>query len=156
MTHIDTHKVALKFFDFDCTPDELTRQLGLEPTETALKGQEYYVGPEHKKIWPWNFWMHQVVIKKNGHWIGDQIDDFIDNIIKPRQEKIKEITLTCDSEFSIVQYIYEGCNPGLHFDNDRLKIITDIGAEIDADIYVLANGQKHEEENNTNVPQQKL
>jgi len=84
--------------------------------------------------------MHQVVVKKNRHWIGNQIDEFIDNVIKPRQEKIKEIISTCDSEFSIVQYIYEGCNPGLHFENDRLKIIADIGAEIDVDIYVFGNG----------------
>ncbi|PCJ82776.1 MAG: hypothetical protein COA57_13100 [Flavobacteriales bacterium] len=150
MTDIDTHKVALKFFDFDCSPDELTKEFGLEPTETALKGQEYHVGPEHrrlKKTWPWNFWMHQVIIVKNRHWIGDQIDDFLDNIIKPRQGKIKKIISTCESEFSIVQYIYEGCNPGLHFDNDRLKIITDIGAEIDVDIYVFGNGQEDEKEN---------
>ena len=145
MTDIDTHKVALKFFNFDCTPEELTEDLGLEPTKTGLKGQKYHLGPEAGKrirTWEWNFWMYQVTVEKNRHWIGDQIDDFIDNIIKPRQEKIKKIiSTTCDSEFSIVQYIYEGCNPGLHFDNARLKIIADIGAEIDVDIYVLGNGE---------------
>ena len=149
MIKIDVHKVALKFFDFDYLPGQLTKDLGLEPTETALKGQVYHVGPEHKRIkktWPWNLWMYEVVVEKNRFWIGDQIDEFIDNIIKPRQEKIKNIISTCQSEFSIVQYIYEGCNPGLHFDKDRLKIISDIGAEIDVDIYVLSNGEIDEKE----------
>jgi len=145
MAKIDTHKVALKFFNFECSPGEWTNKLGLEPTETALKGEEYFTGPSHnriKKVWSWNFWMYQEVIKKKNHWIGDQIDAFIDNIIKPRQEKIKEIITKCDSEFSIVQYIYDGCNPGLHFDNTKLKILSDIGVEIDIDIYVLSSGQE--------------
>ena len=149
MPNIDTHKVALKFFNFDCTPYELTKQLAIEPTETALKGQDYYIGPKHKrikKIWPWNFWMYQVVVERNRHSIVDQIDEFIDNVIKPRQEKIKEIVANCDCEISIVQIIYEGCNPGLHLDNGRLKILTDIGAEIDVDIYVLDNGRENEKE----------
>jgi hypothetical protein len=142
MTDIDIHRVTLKFFDFNFSPEELTSKLDLEPTETAIKGQEFFVGPKHKqirKIWPWNFWAYQVEIVKRRHWIGDQIDDFIDNIIKPKQEKIKTITATCKAEFSIVQYIYEGCNPGLQFNKERLKVIADIGAEIDADIYVLGN-----------------
>ena len=145
MKNINTHKVSLKFFDFDYSPEELTEILGLKPTETALKGQEYFIGSTHnkiKKIWPWNFWEYQQVIEKNDHWIGDQIDDFIDSIIKPRLLIIKELTASCDSEFSIVQYLYDGCNPGLHFDNSRLKIITAIGAEIDIDIYNFNDSEK--------------
>ncbi|PSR52106.1 hypothetical protein AHMF7605_00505 [Adhaeribacter arboris] len=144
MIEIDTHKVSLKFFDFDCPPDELTKELGLEPTRTALKGQEYYIGPENKRVkktWKWNFWEHQITIVEKDVWIGDLIDNYIDKVFQPRQENIKKITSKCRSEFSIVQYLYDGCNPGLHFKNNRLKIIADIGAEIDIDIYMLGSEQ---------------
>jgi len=39
MKNVDTHKVALKFFDFDCSPEELTKQLGFELLHRA-KAQE--------------------------------------------------------------------------------------------------------------------
>ncbi len=149
MQKVNVHKVALKFFDFDYLPAKLTDDLGLEPTKTALQGQLYHVGPKLSKIerkWSWNFWMYQVIVEKSRFQIGDQIDDFIEHIIKPRQEKIKNIASTCSAEFSIVQYIYDSCNPGLFFNKSQLKVISNIGVEIDIDIYVLGNGDGPDED----------
>ena len=122
----------------------MTKELGLEPTEAGIKGQEYFVGPEHgiiKKIWLHNYWEYRIT-KKEDSWISDQVDQFIDSILKPNQTKLKNIIATCEAEFSIVQYYYSGCNPGLHFDNAKLKIVSDIGASLDIDIYCLSETEE--------------
>ena len=142
MKDIDTHIVSLKFFNFDGSLDELTKELGLEPTRIAQKGQEYYIGPQHnrvKKTLPWNFWEYQEVMKQNDHWTGDQINAYIEKIIEPRPEIIKNIIAKCQSEFSIVQYLYKGGNPRLHINNEKLLILAQIGTAIDIDFYVLGD-----------------
>ena len=137
---IDENHTTLKFFNFRCSPEELTKELGLEPTKTAIKGKSYSQGPNgHKieKIWPYNYWEYRIT-KKENKWISEQVDQFIDEIIIPKKGILKKIISSCEAEFSIVQYYYSGCNPGLHFDNKRLQLISDIGAEIDIDIYCLS------------------
>jgi hypothetical protein len=138
--NIDENHTAIKLFNFKCSPEELTKKLGLEPTKTGVKGQSYWQGPADKKIekiWPHNYWEYRVV-KNENKWISEQVDQFIDEIITPKKEILKQIISSCEAEFSIVQYYYSSCNPGLHFDNKRLQIISDIGAEIDIDIYCLS------------------
>ena len=141
---INENHTTLKLFSFECPPEDLTKKLGLEPTKTAIKGQEYLVGPDHRKIkktWPHNYWEYKIT-KKEDSWISEQVDQFIDSIIKPNQTKLRNIIATCEAEFSIVQYYYSGCNPGLHFDNAKLKIVSDIGASLDIDIYCLSETEK--------------
>lgn len=138
--NINKNYITLKFFNFRCSPEVLTKELGLTPTKTGIKGQSYWQGAKDskiKKIWPHNYWEYRVT-KKGNNWISGQVDQFIDEIIIPKKAILKKIISTCEAEFSIVQYYYSGCNPGLHFDNKRLQVISEIGAEIDIDIYCLS------------------
>ena len=123
----------------------MTKEIGVRPTKTAIKGQEYFVGPESKKIrkiWPYNYWEYSIT-KKERNWISEQVDHFIEGIIKPKEEKLKNIIASCEAEFSIVQYYYCGCNPGLHFDNEKLHLISNIGASLDIDIYCLSESEEN-------------
>ena len=56
------------------------------------------------------------------------IDFFVDKIILPILSAIKNIIGCCEAEFSIVQYIYDSCNPGLHISNNTIKFLANIGA----------------------------
>lgn len=130
---------TLKIVAFDCSPEEITQKLDLTPTKTAIKGQEYLVGPKDKKItktYKTNYWEYRIT-KIENKWIGDQIEYFIEKIIRPRQEKLKNIIETCEAEFSIVQYYYTGCNPGFNHQNKIIKTLGYIGADLDIDIYCL-------------------
>jgi hypothetical protein len=141
---INQNHIAIKFFNFTCSHDNISKEIDLEPTRIGIKGNEYFIGPEHnkiRKIWPYNFWEYRVLIEENT-WISDLVDQFIDNIIKPRHDKIKNIMASCESEFSVVQYFYDGCNPGLHFDKQKLQIISSIGASLDIDIYCLSKAEE--------------
>lgn len=139
--NVDENHTSLKLSEFTCPPEELSLKLGLKPTKTATKGQIYYVGPKGnriEKVWEYNYWEYRVT-KRDDTWISDQFDEFLDNIIIPIKDTLKSVLLTCDGELSIVQYAYNSCNPSLHFDRDKIKIISDIGAHLDIDIYCLAD-----------------
>lgn len=84
------------------------------------------------------FWVYQ----KTEEWIGDYFSQFIKKIILPRKEIIAELAKECQIEVTIVQRYYSGYNPGFYFQNDLLKIVYDIGANLDIDVYCLAGIEK--------------
>jgi hypothetical protein len=141
---LNKNHIEIKFFDFSITHDEVTTILGLIPTHKWMKDEEYFVGPKKiKKIRKGNFWGHELYAETND-FIGDQVEEFLKSIIAPRTSQIKELTDKYHGEFSVVQYMYDGCNPGLYFDKGQLKILNDCGLELNIDIYVLTDIEKNE------------
>lgn len=140
---INENHITLIFSDFSCAPDAITGTLGIEPTKTGIKGQEYYIGPQdnkQRKVWPYNYWALRI-IKKENNFISEFVDGFLNEVVKPNKEKIKALSAECEVELSIAQYYYSGCNPGFHFTADNLQVLTEIGAELDLDIYCLSDNE---------------
>jgi hypothetical protein len=131
---INENYITLKFFDFDFLPEILTKDLNLEPTHTALLGENR--GVTILK-WESNMWGYEEFIKTND-FIGDLVESFISRIITPRLKEIKVITNAHHGELSIVQYYYAGCNPGYHFSKEILSVINKTGLDIDIDTYCLS------------------
>jgi hypothetical protein len=137
--------IEIKFFDFEVSHDEITRRLNLQPTNFWVKGDKYLVGPIDKRTEKnrKNYWGHEVKTESND-WIGELANKFIDEIVVPRTKFIKELTDEYHGEFSVVQYMYDACNPGLYFDKRQIKILNDCGLELNIDIYVLSDVEKKE------------
>jgi hypothetical protein len=138
---VNRNHIEIKFFDFEVSHDEITRHLDLKPTHFWIKGDTYLVGPANgrtEKNRNRNYWGHEVETESND-WIGDLADKFLNEIIVPRTTAIKELTEKCHGEFSVVQYMYDGCNPGLYFSKRQIKILNDCGLELNIDIYVLSD-----------------
>ncbi len=135
--------VELKIFDFDTDPRYITNLLNLNPTRTWYKGEEYLFGDNRKgikKTHESNYWEYRSVNISND-WIGDHIEKFIEEIIIPRKSLLKIITERFHTELSIVQYMYEGCNPGLYFDKKVIKVLDECGLELNIDLYVLSQAE---------------
>jgi hypothetical protein len=139
-SQLNQNHIILRFIDFDLDPDEITKNLALEPLSIARKGQEYFVGPKRmKKIWESNHWDYEIKTKTND-FIGETVNLFFDEIIAPRINEIKEISQKSRiTRLILVQYYYTGCNPGYGFEKEQVKILADINAEIDMDIYCLSD-----------------
>ncbi|WP_187264810.1 DUF4279 domain-containing protein [Pontibacter beigongshangensis] len=136
--------VELKIFDFDSEHGQITDMLGLAPTKVWVRGEEYIFGDKRnglKKTRENNYWEYRSTNISND-WIGNHIDKFIDEIILPRKDVLRSISEKLHTELSIVQYIYEGCNPGLYFNKKALKAINDCGLELNIDLYVLSEIDK--------------
>lgn len=138
-SEINQNHLIFRFLDFDFDPDLITQKLLLQPFSTGQKGEEYFIGPQKDipRIRDCSHWDFEWKIKTND-FIGDFIDKFFKEIIVPRLESIKEIGLNSQAiRFIIVQYYYTGYNPGYRFEKEQIKILADLNAEIDMDIYCL-------------------
>jgi hypothetical protein len=150
----DQNHTAIKLSGFSQSPEEISERLGLTPTRSWLKGEEYYRGHgEHRisKVREENFWELNWY-RETEQWIQGQVDEFLSVVVNPRKEIIKEMSKECYCEFSVAQYVYDGCNPGFHFSKDALALIHYIGAELDLDIYCLADSENQSYAPNTGLP----
>jgi len=132
--------ISLKIFDFSCEPSELSNRLGIESTKQGIKGEPLSSKNGVARIWPYNFWEYGIK-KETNEFIETPINNYIKNIIQPRETELIDIISNCKSEFSVAQYYYTGHNPGLHLEPETIKIISKIGAGIDVDIYCLAEDE---------------
>ncbi|ALJ00729.1 DUF4279 domain-containing protein [Rufibacter tibetensis] len=146
---VNQNIVELKVFDFDVAHQEISTLLGLSPSIFWVKGEEYTFGGNynHKKIRENSYWEYRSTEYGNG-WIGTQVENFIEEIISPRVEVLKDMSSEYHMELSVVQYMYDGCNPGLYFKKKFLNILNESGLELNIDIYVLGQqGDKYLESN---------
>jgi hypothetical protein len=128
--------IELKFFDFDLTHEELSEILKLELTHKWYKDEEYLAGTVKMKR-KQSYWGHEILTHTNGY-IGDQIEDFLKVIVTPRIFEIQTLTAKFHGEFSVVQYIYEGCNPGFFLEPNQIELISRCGLGLNVDFYVLS------------------
>ncbi|PID55848.1 hypothetical protein CSB45_14150 [candidate division KSB3 bacterium] len=136
----DQNHIAIRLEGFSCSPEELTEKIGLKPTWVALKNQEYHIGTADNRItkkYKTNCWQFRVD-KEDQSWVSDQVREFLEEHIRPRKKQIKQVVSSCEGELSIVHYIFEGCNPGLHFGKEEIELLSETGLELDIDIYCLA------------------
>lgn len=132
--------ITIKILGFSCSPEDISKTIGLTPTKTALKGQVYQIGSRQNRItkqYSHNYWEFRE-IKNETTWISELVSQFLSIYIVPRKERIKQIVSKCEGELSIVQYVNEGCNPGLHFKKEEMELLGYIGLELDIDLYCLA------------------
>jgi hypothetical protein len=134
--------IIFGFYDFDVHPNEITYTLDVKPTKTGLKGEEYEVGNQNriKKTRDCNIWEIEVKTLTND-FIGDLVDKFVNDIIKSRIKEIKTYSATGQCKLTIVQYYYDGWNPGYFFSSELVKLLADINAKIDIDTYCLSEDQ---------------
>ena len=145
MGHSGTHEtnqnhVKMLIHNFDYHPDQISKKLMIEPHSIGVKGEPYEIGPPHnriKKTHEYSYWEHEWKIFTND-FIGDIVEKYVNNFIKPNTSSLKEIAADCDMQFTVIQYYYDGCNPGFHFDKSVVQILSDLGASIDIDLYCLS------------------
>jgi hypothetical protein len=136
---INRNILSLGIYGFNEDPLFITEFLNLQPNSHGKKGEEYFIGKNKdiKKIVDENYWTYKWEQESND-FIGDFIEKFIDEIILQKFYKFKELSKKCEIQFQIVQYYYTGWNPGVHIDKKKLKVLSEIEASIDIDIYCLS------------------
>lgn len=136
---INISHIILWFLNFEQSPEDITSHLGLTPTKTAIKGQEYSTSEslKSKRFHKFSIWEFEWKVDSN-KLVGDLAEIFINEIIKPRVNEIKMLADSIDAEFKIVQYYYDGYNPGYHLTVDNMKTLTEANLELDIDTYCLS------------------
>ena len=124
--------------DFECSPAEITKQIGLEPTKTRIKGEYRTVGKgkhERKMLNKQNSWVLQsdlpssTSIEEHIKYLLEKIEPFKKNIIKASKKY--------RVEFNTAIYYYEA-NPGFSLNKDLVRKINQLNIGVHFDIYCLA------------------
>ena len=122
--------------DFPCNPDEITRELGVQPRRTWLEGEPVTPGLSMKR-------------KSNGWVLSSGLDkqasfeEHVKALLEKINPNIERFALVCTryhAELSCAVYIYynnEESTPWLGFDKEQTKALGDIGIAVDFDLYVL-------------------
>jgi hypothetical protein len=100
---LNENHATLKIFGFEGSVAELNARLQLEPTKTALKGEELSVGLSSrgaKRLYPWNYWEFRWT-RNEECFIGDFVEEYIAHVVEPRKDALKEVIATCSGELSI-------------------------------------------------------
>ncbi|MGN7784997.1 DUF4279 domain-containing protein [Niabella sp. 22666] len=130
-------KVDFRIVDFDCSVEEITSTVGINPTKVYVKGEYVTVGKSRR-------------LRKENMWILEsQSNDTLslETHLEELAEKIKPhfdmFKLVCNkyySEFACRIYlkkVSEESIPSVHLSADFTKLLSQLSSELDIDIYML-------------------
>lgn len=130
-------RVSFDIFNFDCTPEELTKKIGIVPTEKYTKGDIKYLGSNEKKI--------KFQIKEN-RWSLSCKDQYITSLedqlkyllskLTPHKSELVRLTKGYKKVFNCSLEFKES-RPGVHLDRETIEGINALDAVLDLDIYFL-------------------
>lgn len=142
----DINKISVRLWitGFDYSPNEITKKLGVEPTEIQIKGEYKTFGKGKRTI--------KRLIKENA-WIlksplshrvnPDKHLEFI--LSKIRSNKDEFIAMFNENEAEISFGIYWGyCNPGITLDTKILQELAALNIEVGFDMYYLGENLRLE------------
>ena len=130
----EEYKIFLKIHDFECSPIDLTREIGLEATKSWQKGDPVPNSKIKRKqnTWQYGFETESISdleLKKKS----------LLEIILRHQDDLSPITRAYPSELSVVMYLYEIINPGIFFEKEYLSVLSSLEIGINIDIYFLGD-----------------
>ncbi len=133
----NTYHVWFSLYGFDSHPDEITKQLGTEPTEIKVKGEFRTVGKKKpvRMLNKENIWILDSGLPRKIP-VEKQLENLLDNI-RPYKQNFIKIVDKYSAELNCAVYYYEA-NPGINLDKKILKEITELNLPLGLDIYCLA------------------
>jgi hypothetical protein len=126
--------------DFDCDFSEITRLMGLEPTEAWNKGDVVVwkrEGVVKERAWKFSSWALYSPLPRNNLLLDHHITALL-GIIEPRKEVLTymrsqgwTIGVNCVGEFT--------ANPGAHLSAELISRCASLSLSVDFDFYCLTD-----------------
>lgn len=114
-------------------PAEITRQIGIEPTQTARRGDSIQKTKIRHKTDVWSL--------STGKQESLDLDALVRMILDQIGERAPAVAairaaLSLDAEIACAVYV-EGQTPAISLDRETVARIAALGASIDVDLYIL-------------------
>lgn len=126
----------LRITGFDSEPDEITSALGVTPSKVWRTGE--LMNDYSPRVYKGNGWRLDSGLNSHSEFV-DHLHALL-SIIEPRLDAFTEVCNRYHTELTCVIYMDHNAGqltPWVHFDKRASRILTQIGAEIDFDMYVL-------------------
>jgi hypothetical protein len=122
--------------DFD--PIEITKSIGIEPSETWRKGDRNEQTHFERRFsrWSLNSRLSETAT------LEDQIADVLEQL-KPRAEAILGIQETLDGWLQLVGWFYRDY-PGLHFSQELITGLAQLNLSVDFDFYYMYSDRRED------------
>lgn len=121
---------------FDVPIQDISKKLGLEPTDAWNKGDPSKYLLQRKQ----STWRYYSPLPRTEMFLDAHIKALI-NILAERREIIKELKKQYEAGISCVGY-YKCANPGFHLDEDIIKDMASLNLSVDFDLYCLGESDK--------------
>lgn len=132
-----TQSTVMAYFIIYCdtiSPQEITQQLNIDPTEVCIKGEVSTNNTRPSRFTSWRISTEY----EFSYDINDQLSKIISQLID-KKEQLKQISLQSELLcFEVVIRIENNEVPATYFAADTLKFMADIGSNIDIDQYVFS------------------
>jgi len=128
------NKAYIRIHDFECSIDEISNELKLNPSRSWIKGEKV---PNRKSDIrrKQSTWEYQSTIDPTEP-IEKHIDSLLDTF-ESKKDVFKKFSKKYYTELTLAIYEYKSCNPGFLLENKMLERISKLGLTLDVDIYVL-------------------
>lgn len=129
-------KARLNIAEFECSPEKITKILGIQPTKTWIKGEP--INPIGKRVYKENGWMIESPINPVNSNVDEQVESLL-SVITPYVEAFANLPSDVYIELSCVIYVPSNDHgrPTVGFSANTIKILAKLGANIDIDIYAF-------------------
>jgi len=128
-------KVSFEIRSFDSPPDDITKLLGIKPTEAWQKGD--HIHPEIKHSPGWLGARDNCWLIRSGAKESEDIEVHLKklmSVLSPKQAVIHELAQSCDAKVRVTATCTDN-SPGLVFEPGLLKEIVSLGAVLDIDLW---------------------
>lgn len=124
--------------DFACSPEEITRVLGVQPSRSWITGQR--VGPT-LQTYKSNGWALESTLAGKANPEAHLLELF-GRIPSQLIQQLRRIAPACNIQFSLVLEMQDE-TPPLNLSVDTVQRIASLGASIDVDMYVTGVDAKN-------------
>lgn len=109
--------------------EELTSQIGLEPTEVRQTGEVLPSGKVARR----NSWKLVSPLARGEHLIQESLEALLP-ILESRVDLVRSLAASYSAGINCVGYYYGG-NPGLHLSVELLQRLANLRLSVDFDLY---------------------
>ena len=110
-------------------PDEVTRKVGVTPTETKREGDVIGIGPKQR---PCSLWALHSRMGSSAS-LEEHVRDVLDQL-DSQKKAFEKISRELDGTMQLVGY-FRKVDPGVHFDQEIVRRIAEYGLCINCDFY---------------------
>ena len=105
------NKIYVRIHNFDCSLEEITSKLKMNPTGGGLKGDPM-PGRKTQILRKQNTWEKRSVLSDD-HPVNEHVESLL-NELEMKKEAFKELVSKYEGELAFVSYIYDEFNPRIN------------------------------------------
>ena len=132
MPQTDELQVTFKVVGFGVPPEEITGELGLEPSRSWRKGDlcgDRGIACTHDR------WELASPLGGDAKFEAKLVA--LLDLLETNAEGVRALCERLDGEISVVGYFHETFSPGFHVSDTVLSRLVDLGVSLDLDLYFL-------------------